>query len=76
MINNIFYINNNSLYTHFIYVYDFTKRIIEYDSSILNMTSNNSDRFNEFIKNICDNVKNKLIILDNGQIHKKETTKK
>jgi len=36
----------------------------------------NSDRFNEFIKNICDNVKNKLIILDNGQIHKKESTKK
>ena len=36
----------------------------------------NSDRFNEFIKAICKNVKNKLIILDNGQIHKKESTKK
>ena len=36
----------------------------------------NSDRFNEFIKDICDSVKNKLIILDNGQIHKKESTKK
>ena len=36
----------------------------------------NSDRFNEFIKDICDSVKNKLIILDNGQIHKKESTRK
>ncbi len=36
----------------------------------------NSDRFNEFIQDICDNVKNKLIILDNGQIHKKESTRK
>ena len=35
-----------------------------------------TDRFNEFIKAICKNVKNKLIILDNGQIHKKESTKK
>jgi hypothetical protein len=26
----------------------------------------NADRFNEFIKAICDNVKNKLIVLDNG----------
>jgi len=36
----------------------------------------NSDRFNEFIQDICSNVKNKLIILDNGQIHKKDYTKK
>ena len=36
----------------------------------------NSERFDEFIKEICKNAKNKLIILDNGQIHKKETTKK
>jgi len=35
----------------------------------------NAYRFNEFIKAICDNVKNKLIVLDNGQIHKKESTK-
>ena len=32
----------------------------------------NSDRFNKFIKKICSKLKNKLIILDNGQIHKKE----
>ena len=36
----------------------------------------NSERFDEFIKVICENVKNKLIILDNGQIHKKESTRK
>jgi transposase len=36
----------------------------------------NSDRFNEFIQDICSNVKDKLIILDNGQIHKKDSTKK
>ncbi len=36
----------------------------------------NSLRFNEFIKSICGNFKNKLIILDNGQIHKKEETVK
>ena len=35
----------------------------------------NSDRFNDFISIICNNVKNKLIVLDNGQIHKKESTK-
>ena len=35
----------------------------------------NSDRFNDFLKDICKNVKNKLIILDNGKIHKTEETK-
>ena len=35
----------------------------------------NSDRFNDFLQNICSKVKNKLFVLDNGQIHKKETTK-
>ena len=34
----------------------------------------NSDRFNIFIEKILKDVKNKLIILDNGQIHKKENT--
>jgi hypothetical protein len=37
-----------------------------YDEGVVN-----SDRFNDFISIICSNVKNKLIILDNGQIHKK-----
>ena len=35
----------------------------------------NADRFNIFITNILKDVKNKLVILDNGQIHKKEETK-
>jgi transposase len=35
----------------------------------------NSDRFNIFLQNICNTVKNKLFILDNGQIHKTDTTK-
>jgi len=45
-------------------------------SSDLKLKAVNSDRFNEFIKDICDSFKNKLIILDNGQIHKKESTRK
>jgi transposase len=35
----------------------------------------NADRFNNFLIEILKNVKNKLIILDNGQIHKKENVK-
>jgi len=35
----------------------------------------NAERFNEFLQNICNKVKGKLIVLDNGQIHKKESTK-
>ena len=31
----------------------------------------NSKRFDDFLKKICSSIKNKLIILDNGQIHKK-----
>jgi len=35
----------------------------------------NADRFNDFLKEILKDTKNKLIILDNGQIHKKENVK-
>ena len=35
----------------------------------------NSERFNKFLTNILKNTKNNLVILDNGQIHKKEETK-
>lgn len=35
----------------------------------------NAERFNEFLKKICSKVKGKLFVLDNGQIHKKESTK-
>ena len=31
----------------------------------------NAERFNIFLAEICNKVKNKLFILDNGQIHKK-----
>ena len=30
----------------------------------------NGDRFNEFMKELCSKIKNKLIILDNAKIHK------
>ena len=35
----------------------------------------NADRFNGFLTKICNKVKGKLFVLDNGQIHKKESTK-
>ena len=35
----------------------------------------NSERFNDFLQKICNKVKGKLFVLDNGQIHKKESTK-
>ena len=35
----------------------------------------NAERFNEFLKKICSKVKCKLFVLDNGQIHRKESTK-
>jgi len=67
--------DDNAVFTKYSLVVAITnKKCIGY--SLYQKGAVNSDRFNEFIKNICDNVKNKLIILDNGQIHKKETTKK
>lgn len=35
----------------------------------------NGERFNEFLKKICDKNKKKLFILDNGKIHKTDETK-
>lgn len=35
----------------------------------------NAERFNDFLNKICSKVKGKLFVLDNGQIHKKESTK-
>ena len=35
----------------------------------------NAERFNDFLKKICSKVRGKLFVLDNGQIHKKESTK-
>jgi len=42
-----------------------------YDKGVVN-----SERFDEFLKLLCSNIKNKLIVLDNCQIHKKESTNK
>jgi len=49
------------------------KKCISY--KLYDKGSVNGERFNEFLKDICKNVKNKLIILDNGKIHKTEETK-
>jgi transposase len=35
----------------------------------------NAERFNDFLNKICSKVKGKLFVLDNEQIHKKESTK-
>lgn len=49
------------------------KKCISY--KLYDKGSVNGERFNEFLKDVCKNVKNKLIILDNGKIHKTEETK-
>ena len=49
------------------------KKCISY--KLYDKGSVNGNRFNEFLKDLCSNIKNKLIILDNGKIHKTEETK-
>jgi transposase len=49
------------------------KKCISY--KLYDKGSVNGENFNEFLKDVCKNVKNKLIILDNGKIHKTEETK-
>ena len=67
--------DNNAVFTKYSLVVAISnKKCIGY--ALYEKGSVNSERFNIFIKSICDNVKNKLIILDNGQIHKKEETVK
>lgn len=46
------------------------------DYKLYDVGSVNAVRFNEFLKNICINVKNKLIVVDNGKIHKTSETMK
>ena len=66
--------DNNSVFKKYSLVIAITnKKCIGY--KLYDEESVNSDRFNDFIRAICNNVKNKLIVLDNGQIHKKESTK-
>ena len=67
--------DDNAVFTKYSLVVGITnKKCLGY--SLYQKGAVNSERFDEFIKEICKNVKNKLIILDNGQIHKKESTKK
>lgn len=48
------------------------KKCIGYE--LFEKGSVNAERFNKFLKKICATMKNKLIILDNGKIHKKIET--
>ena len=62
--------NDNAVFTKYSLVVAITnKKYIDY--KLYQKGAVNSARFDEFIKEICKNVKNKLIIIDNVQIHKK-----
>lgn len=65
--------NNNVFKKYSLIVAINNKKCIKY--KLYEEGAVNGERFNKFLKKICGNVKNKLIILDNGQIHKKEETK-
>ena len=66
--------DNNAIFTKYSLVAITNEKCLGY--LLYQKGAVNSERFDEFIKVICENVKNKLIILDNGQIHKKESTRK
>jgi len=67
--------NNNEVFKKYSLVVAINnKKCIDY--KLYEQGAVNSIRFNDFLIEICKNVKNKLFILDNGQIHKKEETKK
>lgn len=66
--------DNNSVFQKYsLLVAINNRRCINYE--LYDKGSVNSERFNIFLTEICKKVKNKLIVLDNGQIHKKESTK-
>jgi len=65
--------NNNVFKKYSLIVAINNKKCIKY--KLYDEGAVNGERFNKFLKKICENVKDKLIILDNGQIHKKEETK-
>jgi transposase len=66
--------NNNEIFKKYSLIVAIdNKKCINYE--IYDNGSVNAERFNKFLKDICNNVKNKLFVLDNGQIHKKEETK-
>jgi hypothetical protein len=65
--------DDNAVFTKYSLVVAISnKKCIDYE--LYEKGSVNAMRFNEFITRICKKYKNKLIILDNGQIHKKEET--
>lgn len=66
--------DDNALFTKYSLVVAINnKKCIDY--KLYEKGAVNSSRFDEFIKDVCSKYKNKLIILDNGQIHKKDSTK-
>ena len=67
--------DDNSVFKKYSYISAITNKEC-INSKLYDEGSVNAERFNIFLTKICDKVKNKLFILDNGQIHKKEETKK
>ena len=67
--------DDNSVFKKYSYISAITNKEC-INSKLYDEGSVNAERFNIFLTEICDKVKNKLFILDNGQIHKKEETKK
>jgi transposase len=65
--------NNNVFKKYSLIVAINNKKCIKY--KLYEEGAVNGERFNKFLKKICEDEKDKLIILDNGQIHKKEKTK-
>ena len=67
--------DDNSVFKKYSYISAITNKEC-INSKLYDEGSVNAERFNIFLTEICSKVKNKLFILDNGQIHKKEETKK
>ena len=67
--------DDNSVFKKYSYISAITNKEC-INSKLYDEGSVNAERFNIFLTEICNKVKNKLFILDNGQIHKKEETKK
>ena len=67
--------DDNSVFKKYSYISAITNKEC-INSKLYDEGSVNAERFNVFLMEICDKVNNKLFILDNGQIHKKEETKK
>jgi len=66
--------NDNSIFKKYSFISAITNKEC-INNRLYDDGSINAERFNIFLREICKKVKNKLFILDNGQIHKKEETK-